>query len=368
MARRNPGRTPLIGKRWPYKSLNYLPTRQLWKYLTWKSGGTQPEAPFHLGKSLSEARRILVVLPDGFQEILVAFPMVQCLVQDLPGSEFLFLTGHDLAGFVSALFGPDRVLGMRPEEFYWGEVHFRELVARAAGFRADVSINLREDAPPLMHYLLRTSAAPIRVEVSGEEPRPFANLILKPSDPSNHLKRFLQAVLLWNFSDRPITPMWSRLGVSPENLKEAQTRLVSKGVRPESTRLFLWQDGDQALQRELFQAAVSERSSQGAAKSLVVVNGAGPLLATPPPPQDLVTGLPGMEVESIGLLLGLFSQTAYSIGINGPLVQLAGIADTDVEAHFRPEEAVWDTAFLNPRLKVKYREESKSPGAVEAGE
>lgn len=356
MARRNPGRTPVIGKRWPYKSLNYLPPKQLWKFLAWKSGGTLPEASFHLGKSLTEARRILIVLPEGFQEILVAFPMVQCLVQDRPGSEFLFLADQDLAGFVSALFGPERVLGIRSGEFFWGEVHFRELVARATAFRADISINLRGEPSPLMHFLLRSSAAPIRIEVSGDAPRPFANLLLKPSDPANHLKRFLQAVRLWDFSDRPIAPKWSRLGASPENIKEAQTRLVSKGVRPESTRLFLWQDGDQALQRDLFQAAVSERAGQGAAKSLVVVNGAGPLLATAPPPQDLVSSLPAMEVESIGLLLGLFAQTAYSIGINGPLLQLAGIADTEVEAHFRPDEAVWDTSFLNPRLKMKYRE------------
>ena len=211
MARRNPGRTPVIGKRWPYKSLNYLPPKQLWKFLAWKSGGTLPEASFHLGKSLTEARRILIVLPEGFQEILVAFPMVQCLVQDRPGSEFLFLADQDLAGFVSALFGPERVLGIRSGEFFWGEVHFRELVARATAFRADISINLRGEPSPLMHFLLRSSAAPIRIEVSGDAPRPFANLLLKPSDPTNHLKRFLQAVRLWDFSDRPIALMLSKV-------------------------------------------------------------------------------------------------------------------------------------------------------------
>lgn len=354
MARRNPGRTPVIGKRWPYKSLNYLPSGRLWKYLAWKSGGSLPEQPFQPGKSLSEAKRILVTLPASFQEILVAFPMVQCLVQDRPETNFLFLTDQDLTGFVSALFGPDRVLGIRYDEFYWGEKHVQDLVRYATSFKPEISVNLREATPPLLQFLLRSSLAPIRVEISAEAPKPFVNLVIKPAEPVNHLRRFVQAVRLWEFSDRPIAPKWSRLGASAENLKEAHARLSAKGVRPDGARLFLWQDGSPERQRDLFKAAVSQRSAPGAAKSLVVVYGAGPLLASEPPPPDLILATPSLEVESIGLLLGLFAQTAYSIGVNGPLVQLAGIADTDVEAHFEAEEAVWDTAFLNPRLKVKY--------------
>ncbi|MDB5050986.1 MAG: hypothetical protein JWO30_4057 [Fibrobacteres bacterium] len=354
MARRNLGREPEIGKRWPYKALNYLSSNQLWKFLTWKSGGQLGDPPFQLGKTLSGRLRLLILLPDDFQEILVAFPVIQSLIQGLTDSEFLLLTRQHLTGFLSALFGPDRVLGVRSEDFRWGEPHFLELIRTVAAFRPELSINLGAETSPLMHFLIRSSGAPIRVQVSGEAPRPFANIILTPSDPPNHLRRFLQAVRLWDFSERPIVPKWSRLGVSPENIKGAAARLTSKGLRPESTRLFLWQGLSPIRERDLFQATVRERSSQGAAQALVVVNGAGPLWASPPPPPDLLLGLPALEVESTGLLLGLFAQTARSIGTHGPLLHLAGIADTDVVGHFTEEDAVWDTSFLNPRLRVIY--------------
>ncbi|HKP96136.1 MAG TPA: hypothetical protein VJ385_10295 [Fibrobacteria bacterium] len=354
MARRNLGREPEIGKRWPYKALNYLPSRQLWKYLTWKSGGDFAAPPFSLGKALSGRLRILIRLPEDFRQILIAFPVVQSLIQDLADSEFLFLTRQEWVGFLSALFGPDRILGMRAEDFQWGEPHFQEVVRSTGAFRPDLILNLGEETPPLMHFLLRSSRAGLRVQVSGEAPRPFANVLLHPSDPPNHLRRFLQTIRLWNFSARPIVPKWSRLGVSPENLKDAAARLTAKGLRPESTRLFLWQGANPVRERELFQAAVKARSPQGAAQALLVLNGAGPLWASPPPPQDLTLSLPGLEVESTGLLLGLFSLTARSIGTNGPLLHLAGIADTDVEARFGEEDSPWDTSFLNPRLRVVY--------------
>ncbi len=360
MLRRNLGRDPGIGIHWPYKSLNYLPSRQLWKYLTWKSGGSLPDQPFQLGESLTRVRRILIALPDDFQEILIAFPVVQSLVQAHPQADFLFLVDQASAGFIFSLYGPDRALGIRWDQFFWGESHFNDLVRSAATFRPEVSINLREDTPPLMHFLLRSAQAPIRVQVSGDAPRPFANLIFKPADPLNHLRRFLQALRLWDVSDKPIAPKWSRLTASPENLREAAARLTSKGVRPEKTRLFLWQDLDPVRQRELFRAAVTERAGQGAAQPLVVVNGAGPLYASEPPPQDLILATPALQIDSTGLLLGLFAQTARSIGLNGPLLHLAGISDTDVEGTFTEADAPWDTSFLNPRMRVVYEKKAEA--------
>lgn len=367
MLRRNLGRDPRIGIRWPYKALNFLPSKQLWNYLTWKSGGNQANPPYQLGKSLTEARRVLIALPDDFQEILVAFPVVQSLVQGLPQAEFLFLVDQQSAGFIFSLFGPDRAVGILWNQFHWGEPHFRETVLRAGSFRPDLTLNLRGETPPLMHFLLRSTQASIRIQVSGEAPRPFANLIVHAAEPSNHLRRFLQTLKLWDLSDRPITPKWSRLTASPENLREASVRLSSKGVNPEKTRLFLWQDVDPVRQRELFRTAVTERAGQGAAQPLVVISGSGPLYASAPPPQDVILATPALEVDSTGLLLGLFGQTARSIGLNGPLLHLAGISDTDVEARFQESEAPWDTSFLNPRLRVVYEKAGAANEPAGAG-
>src|SRR5882757_4828962 len=101
MARRNLGREPEIGKRWPYKALNYVPSRQLWKFLTWKSGGNLSDPPFNLGKTLSTRFRLLIVLPEDFRQILIAFPVIQNLVQDRPDSDFLILAGDRFVGFLA---------------------------------------------------------------------------------------------------------------------------------------------------------------------------------------------------------------------------------------------------------------------------
>jgi hypothetical protein len=354
MARRKLGRDPEIGKRWPYKTLNYLPPKQLWKFLTWKSGGDLPDAPFQLGKALSDKLRMLILVPEDLQQVLVALPVVQSLVNDLPGVDLLILAPIPLTGFLAALFGPDRVLGVDDGNFHWGEAHFQNLVRSASAFRPQLCINLRLETSPLVHFLIRSSGAGMRVQVSGEARGPFANIFLHAGEPVNHLRRNLQVLRLWEFSERPIVPKWSRLAASGDNLKEAHAMLAAKGLRPESTRLFLWQGAYPQQERELFQATVQERAAQGASKALAVINGAEGLWGTPPPPQDLLLGLPALEVESTGLLLALFAQTAFSIGTNGRLLHLAGIADTDVTGHFSADDAAWDTSFLNPRLNVVY--------------
>jgi hypothetical protein len=91
------------------------------------------------------------------------------------------------------------------------------------------------------------------------------------------------------------------------------------------------------------------------------VHGGGPLFPTPPPPADLAAGLPTLQVDATGLMLGLFARSRRSIGVNGPLLHLASLADTEVEAHFGPEDRAWDTSWLNTRLKVVY-----DAGQVEA--
>ena len=303
---------------------------------------------------------MLIVLPGDLRQILIAIPVLQCLLKDRPDSDFLLLAGEPFVGFLSGLFGGERILPLREEEFHWGETHYQDLLRATGAFQPGLTLNLAETANPLLHFLLRSTRAPIRVQVSGEERRPFANIFLHASEPPNHLRRFLQTLRLWDFAEKPIIPKWSRLGASPENLREAAGRLNSKGLRPETTRLFLWQGTSPQRERELFQATVKERGPQGAAQALVVINGGGPLWATPQPPQDLLLGLPSLEVMSTGLMLGLFAQTARSIGTSGPLLDLAGISDTDVIGHYEESDVAWDTSSLNPRMKVIY---SKPPGA-----
>ncbi len=354
MARRILGRDPGIGKRWPYRILNLLSPTRLWKYLDKKATLGLDSAPFHLGKNLDSCKKILVLVPDEIQEILVALPLLQSLTHDLPGVELQLLAEQTEVLFLAALFGADKVVPINPTEFFWGESHFKDLERFVRAFQPEVVINLREKASPLLWYLLRSSGASMRVQIAPEPPVPLANIRLLPSEPANHLRRYLLAAKLWSSSSRRVHCKWSRLRPSPEHLQEATSRMTAKGLKPESTRIFLWQEGNPIRQRELLDKAKVERGRQGEAKSLLIVAGAGSLFPAPPAPSEIGSTTPFLEVESTGLLLGMFTLSAYTMGINGPLLHLASLADTDVKAYFEPEDAPWDTSFLNPRLEIIY--------------
>jgi hypothetical protein len=375
MARRILGRASGIGKKWPYSALNFLPARQLWKYLAWKSAGRGTEPSFDLGKNLNRSRRILVILPDSFQEILLAMPVLQSLVSDIPDITLQLVVNQRDIFFLTAMFGPENVLGIKSEDFFWGEAHFRELEKTLQIFKPDLALNLNPSPSPLLCYLLRASQANLRAQVGNlpsakpkkagsppdstqqQAPWPFVNITLNCNEPANHLKRFIFATTLWNFSQYPVTCKWSRLQPSEDQMKEATNRLVSKGLRPESTRIFLWQGAASPYQQDVFTAAVTERQSAGASKSLLMLIATGAPFFETMPPVESMAGIPCIEAESIGLLLAFFAQTACSIGLNGSLLHLASLADTDVVAHFQAQDEPWDTSFLNPRLKIIYQKQ-----------
>ncbi|MBW8890445.1 MAG: hypothetical protein JF616_22055 [Fibrobacteres bacterium] len=363
MASKNPGGAPGIGKRWPYKALNFLSERRMWEYLRGKSGAGPGEKPFRLGEALTGCKRILLALPDGLQENLVAFPVVRSLVRERPDTVFLFLANQQLTAFLAALYGHDQTIGIRQDELYWGEPHFLELRRVAEEFRPDVSINLRESTPPLLHFILRAARAPIRVQANGDAPEGFANVVLRPSEPSNLLRRFSQAAALWDAAESPIAVKWARLTPAPGNIKDARSRLESEGLRPEATRLFLWQYGNSLREHALFRKIAADPAERSEGRSLLIVSIAGSLFQTPPPPPDLTAGFPAQRIDSTGTMLGLFASTRSSIGVNGPLLHLASLGDTDVEAHFGGEDRAWDTSALNGRMRIIYEE----PQAEAAG-
>lgn len=365
MALRNPGGPPGIGKRWPYKALNFLPERRLWDYLRSKSGSYGGEEPFRLGTALSGCKRILIALPEGLQENLVAFPVIRSLVRERPDTVFHFIAEQELTAFLAALLGHDRVAGIRREDLYWGEPHFLELRRVTEEFRPDISINLREWTPPLLHFILRAARAPIRVQAGEEGPQGFSNIALRPASPSNRLRRHLQVAALWDMADTPIPVKWARLAPGPENLKEAHSRLEAAGARPDRTRLFLWQHGNSHREHEAFRQAKSEFALKGDASSLVIINGSGPLFGTPPPPPEVAGDLPVLSVDSTGAMLGLFASTPGSIGVNGPLLHLASLADTDVQAYFSAADREWDTSALNSRMRVVYEPDAAQPSGPE---
>lgn len=354
MADRIPERVPRVGpnvaNRWPHRLLNLLSSRQLWRYLTWRSGDPGLEVPCDIGKELSGADRVLILLPDTLPELLIALPTVQAHFQALPKAAIWLISGPLESPFLSSIFGRERMLVLEPEHFFLGEGHFQDLSGRLQGMRPDVVVNFRTGCPPLVHYLLRGSRAPLRIQIASEARWPFSNVTLVPQDPRNLLRHFQMAARLWDSAGIPVAGKWTRLEPPPDAPARVEALLKPAGLQAGSTWIFPWQDvpaEDQAsLLRELAAA------TRAAGHSLALVQAGDGLFASPTPPPEIAAAHPVLKTDSPGTLLALFASTAGTVGMQGNLILLAGLTDADVTAYFREEDAPFDTSELNKRLRV----------------
>jgi len=352
---------PRVAKRWPHRLLNFLPSRQLWRYLTWQSGGLAPEAPFDVGKALSGADRVLMLLPETLPELLIVLPTVQAHFSALPKAAIWLMAGPRETPFLSSIFGRERMLVLEPEHFYLGEGHFQDLLGRLQGMRGDVVINFRSACPPLVHYLLRGSRAPVRIQLGSDAQWPFSNVTLVPGEPRNLLRHYQMAARLWDAAGIPVSGKWTRLEPPPDAQARVETLLKPAGLKAENTWLFPWQDAPAAAQASLLRELAA--ATRAAGHSLALVQAEGGLFASPAPPPDIAAGHPVLKTDSPGALLALFASTAGTVGLHGNLILLAGLTDADVTAYLREVDAPFDTSGLNRKLRVIPWE----PGAEAAG-
>jgi hypothetical protein len=350
MLRGIPERPVRFGKRWPHRFLDFLPSRQKWRYLVWKSGGNQPDPVFDLTQALTGTRRILMVLPDTVPELLLALPVVQAHFQSLPDAAIWILAGPVETPFLSSLFGRERVLTMDPAETYVGEAHFTDLEVRLQGMRPDLILNFRSPSHPLLLFLLRSSTAPLRVHLDPAVPPPFANITLAPGEPLNRLRHYDMAAKLWEGAGIKVTTKWTRLDPPAEAQGRADILLKAAGLKPRTTLLFPWQNQNEATQTALFKEFAKQGRAAG--HSVALVQAEGGLFASPQPPASLAETHPCLRTDTHGTLLALFAGTLGTAGMAGPLLLLAGLTDADVTGYFGPEDAPWDTSAMNPKMRV----------------
>lgn len=341
---------PKVAKRWPHRLLNFLPSRQLWRYLTWQSGGLGPEMPFDIGKELSGADRVLMLLPDSLPELLIALPTVQAHFQALPKAAIWLMAGPRETPFLSSIFGRERMLVLEPEQFFLGEGHFQDLLGRLQGMRADAVINFRTGCPPLVHYLLRGTRAAVRIQLGSEPQWPFSNVTLVPVLPRNPLRHFQMEARLWDAAGIPVAGKWARLEPPADSLARAEALLKPAGLKAGNTWLFPWQDAPADAQASLLRELAAATGAAG--HSLAVLQAEGGLFSSPSPPPEIAVAHPLLKTDSPGTLLALFASTAGTVGMQGNLVLLAGLTDADVTAYFREEDAPYDTSELNRKLRV----------------
>lgn len=350
MSRRILDRDFRIGKRWPHRIFDFLPSRLLWRYLAWKGGASLPDSPFEVGKALSGADRILVALPEPVPEMLIALPAVQAHFSARPDSAIWLLAGPRETPFLASLFGRERILTLDPDRFFLGDPHYQDLMVQARGLRPNLVINFRDVSHPLLHQLLRATQAPLRVLLGEAPPVPFYNVTLAATQPVNHLRHFQMAARLWDAAGISMSGRWTRLDATADSLSRAALMLKPAGLKPESTWIFPWQDLPEGPQSALLKDVAA--AARAAGHSVAVLQAEGGLFATPEPPPQVAETYPCLKTDTPGTLLALFASTAGTVGCHGPLVLLAGLTDANVTAYLREEDAPYDTSSLNGKLRV----------------
>jgi hypothetical protein len=298
---------------------------------------------------------VLVVLPEDVREMLVSVPIVQAYFQALPEAAIWLMAGPGESDFLAGLFGRERLMVLDPYRFQLGEEHFKELRGRLEGMRPDLVLNLRDSSPPLLHFLLRLSQAPLRIQLGAEPGWPYYNISLEPGMPPNHLRRFRMATRLWEAAGMPMSDRWTRLTPSQEAMARAKSLLDAKVLQGPSTVLFPWQEqfdgglgnGQLALLKSLSAQAAAGKPR----RTVAVVHIAEGLFASTPPGHVAET-YPCIKADTESTLLALFAGTAATVGLNGPSLLLAGLTDADVTGYFTEEDRPFDTSGMNGRMKI----------------
>lgn len=350
MSRRILDREFRVGKRWPHRILDFLPSGLLWRYLTWKSGIAVPDSPFEVGKALSGSDRILVALPEPLPEMLICLPAVQAHFRARPESAIWLLAGPRETPFLASLFGRERILTLDPDRFFLGDEHYRDLLLQAQGLRPDLVINFRDVSHPLLHQMLRATQAPLRVLLGKAPPVPFYNVTLAATPPVNHLRHYQMAARLWDAAGIPMSGKWTRLDPTADSLSRAALMLKPAGLKAGSTWIFPWQEVPADAQSALLEDVAA--AARAAGNAVAVLQAEGGLFSSPEPPPHVAETYPCLKTDTPGTLLALFASTAGTVGCHGALLLLAGLTDANVTAYLREEDAAYDTSGLNAKLRV----------------
>jgi hypothetical protein len=206
---------------------------------------------------------------------------------------------------------------------------------------------------------MRSSMAPLRVELSRDAHWPFANITLRPGDHANRLKDFMLAAQLWRAGGHTIPIKWVRITPTQENVETATTLLASRGALAQDTCLFVWQSLPEEVQSKSLHLAKDNLAREHPHKTVVVMHTGSPVADAQAPPPAVEERFPCLQALDLSSLVGFFSVADRVMGANGPLLHLASITDTDVEGYFLSVDAPYDTSFLNPRFHVNYLEKQE---------
>lgn len=342
-----------VGKRWPYKALDFLPSSQLRRFLAWRSRPRTQPPPFDVAKSLADSDRLLLILPEGLPELLIALPVVQSLFRARPASAIWLLAGPRENSFLAGLFGLERLLILNPDQFLYGEDHFKEMLQRLEALRLEVVINFRTRGSPLLYFLLRMTRAPLRIQVGAAPSAPWSNISLVAGDPPSHLRQYQMAARLWDSAGIPLSGQWGRIVPPPMALERARSLLAAAHLDPAATLIFPWQDLPGETQADLLVRLAAREAHGQSPRAVALLQAEDPLFLSPPPPPAVASAHPVLKADTASTLLALFATTSGTMGMHGPLLLLAGLTDADVTGYFDAKDAPWDTSALNSRLRVE---------------
>jgi len=354
-----------LGKRWPHRLLHLFP--QGWKrdYLLRQSGGEDAKGAFDLTERLKDAKKFLVVWPEGGEKLLIAFPAVRAL-RDVtgPGSVYAHLVPAGWSGLVADLFPGEQILSWSREELAWHEPSVQAAKLSLQAFAPQVSVNLMHPSPMIVSALVKASGANLRMAFSHTiekseagahtEMDPFANVRIQARAESPLAGQYFQFLNPWRYAGFSVEERWPHFESDSDSFQVSEIWKGSNAI-PEQTWLYVYDSSDasRVLDDDFYSwlwERVQARESEDVSIALVVLNPSHASVVR----EGRWRNVSVLKASGLSEFVSLLSMSRGVAAFHGLGLHIASLADVRCLAFLQKGEAAYDVSNWNPLFEVEW--------------
>ncbi len=338
------------------------------KLLFWKAKPfIAPSPSGWIGQFLLDSQRILIVLPQEFDQLLTALPVLFSFKRSLRSVSWLYVVESKHIELLAGLLPETSVIGYKDGELLWKSEPWMKLQTQLQNFNPQISIDFSSKPLKRLAYLQLISGSALRISLCRENEWPFSNIILRPEGNSNWLSHFSLSAQLWNLSQQSISVTKLSLGVNPDTQQALDEHLKQKGLKAKGFSLLLWHSPKSSAQLDLLKNMhQSHHKSNSSSNPNKKPNGHGEkkirqsiaILAAPREgnlPEELLDS-PDYVIfrpRKFSQILGVLQSAAQIYSFGGWALHLAALTDSPVLALLLKDEQEQNTSWLNTNLKIQ---------------
>jgi len=346
-----PSERLFLYRKWPKKLLNRLSEEKKERLLLkMVPNAATLERPFFLPQGIQHVSRVLYIWPEDPVRAYSCFPVITSLKKAWPTAGELHLAPPDVFSFLQTAFGKENVLPLQFSDLRLDDVDLAIVASRFRDFKAEVAFSMNSIVTPWRCLLLGLSAAPLRFQLGGAMPFPYANIQVA-NTPGEALFAMAQrlAPLLKGSGLLSHGLAWARLQASEtasaEGLKFLNQNRLNVGN--------LWAYVPGPLGYLDTETAQSLRRQEGSIEIFSLELKEMPGTGQPPTfvrPEGSITSL--LTVHTLSQLLGILSWVKGAFGPPSPLLYLLSLADLEIRTWLVSQNSDLDLSGFNTKFRL----------------